>query len=162
MFNAEKQLHECQCNSGFFGNGTVCKPQQVFNGNFLVVNQGMATIKIPIDNSHEMAKPLKIHNFQIAVGISTDCHGGRIYWSDINGKSIQSFNYNGSDDKAFVHHDILSPEGISVDWVSRNVYWTDSKKDTIEVMNIDSMKRKAIVKNGLVNPRGIAVHPQRG
>ncbi|KAJ8949823.1 hypothetical protein NQ318_000521 [Aromia moschata] len=40
----------CQCNPGYVGNGTICREISRYEGNFLLVNQGMATLKIPPDS----------------------------------------------------------------------------------------------------------------
>ena len=116
-------------------------------------------------------------------GIDIDCHEGRVYWGDVNGQSIRSVAYDGSNSQTFLDsgnsiffklcnvlikiqlftlQDIGSPEGIAIDWSSRNMYWTDSSRDTIEVANLDSKIRRELFNTSLVNPRGIAVHPSRG
>lgn len=155
--------YECQCNEGFTGNGIVCKAISKYEGNFLLLNQGMATLRIPYNpTSSNPGQPIAIQYFQMAIGIDVDCLEGRVYWSDIAGQSIKSSKYDGTDVQNFLTTDIGSPEGISIDWVSRNVYWTDSTKDTLEVANLDNKLRKVIISEGLVNPRGVAVHPARG
>nr|CAI5831592.1 unnamed protein product [Callosobruchus analis] len=153
----------CQCNSGYVGNGTICKEISRHEGNFLLVNQGMATLRIPLDPTKTgIKKPVQVLAFQTAVGLDFDCLEGRFYWSDINGRAIRSALFNGSMKEDFISKAIGSPEGLAVDWVSRNIYWTDSTLDTIEVANLDSRRRRVLFDSGLVNPRGIAVHPQRG
>ncbi|KAK5643749.1 hypothetical protein RI129_007594 [Pyrocoelia pectoralis] len=153
----------CECQPGYTGNGTICKETPRPEGNFLFLNQGKATLRIPFDNTQKQsAKLTHINEFQTAVGLDIDCLVGRVYWSDIAGRAIKSSTYNGSAVADFVTIDVGSPEGISIDWVSRNVYWTDSTKDTIEVANIETKLRTTLFNTGLVNPRGIAVHPQRG
>ncbi|XP_031340654.1 nidogen-like [Photinus pyralis] len=158
--NAELK-YTCECQPGYTGNGTICKESPRPEGNFLFLNQGKATLRIPFDNA-QSAKLTHINAMQTAVGLDIDCLVGRVYWSDIIGGVIKSSTYNGSAVLDFVVDDVGSPEGISIDWVSRNVYWTDSTKDTIEVANIETKLRTTLFKTGLVNPRGIAVHPQRG
>ncbi|XP_030745606.1 nidogen-2 isoform X2 [Sitophilus oryzae] len=153
----------CQCNSGFVGSGEVCKEIVKNERNFLLVNQGMATLKIPLEPTKQNpGKPIQIKPYQTAVGLDIDCLEGRVYWSDISGRAIRSSLYNGSDKVDFINSGIGSPEGLAVDYVSRNIYWTDSMSDTIEVANLDSRRRRKLFSTALVNPRGIAVHPQRG
>ncbi|XP_046389156.1 nidogen-like isoform X2 [Ischnura elegans] len=153
----------CQCNDGYTGNGLHCKAVLKHEGNFLLVNQGMATLRLPFNPSPaKPGRPIQIQNFQMAIGIDVDCQEGRVYWSDIIGKTIKSSKYDGSDIQTFLDIDIGTPEGLSIDWVSRNIYWTDSNKGTIEVANLDSKIRTVLVEDGLVNPRGIAVHPSKG
>ncbi|KAK4886874.1 hypothetical protein RN001_003145 [Aquatica leii] len=153
----------CECQPGFMGNGTICTETPRPEGNFLFLNQGKATLKIPFENSAKnSAKLTYINEFQTAVGLDIDCLLGRVYWSDITGRVIKSAHYNGSGVVDFITNDIGSPEGLSIDWISRNIYWTDSTKDTIEVANIETNLRSTLFNTSLVNPRGIAVHPQRG
>lgn len=87
----------CQCQPGFSGNGTFCKEIPKQDGNFLFVNQGKATLRIPYDASQKhLAKLIYINEFQTAVGLDVDCTLGKVYWSDISGRVIKSSNYNGS------------------------------------------------------------------
>ncbi|KAG5890815.1 hypothetical protein JTB14_008256 [Gonioctena quinquepunctata] len=153
----------CRCNTGYIGNGTVCKEIFRNDGTFLLLNQGMATLRIPLDKSKSsVRRPIQVKAFQTAVGLDVDCLTGRVYWSDISGRAIRSAFVNGSGKVDFITKGIGSPEGLAIDWVSRNIYWTDSTLDTIEVANLDSKLRKTLFFGDLVNPRGIAVHPQRG
>ncbi|CAG9854211.1 unnamed protein product [Phyllotreta striolata] len=153
----------CQCNPGFIGNGSTCKEISRHEGNYLLLNQGMATLRVPLNPKQTRPrKPIQAKAFQTAVGLDVDCLEGRVYWSDISGRAIRSSLLNGTDKNNFVTQNIGSPEGLSIDWISRNVYWTDSTLDTIEVANIESKLRRTLFSTDLVNPRGIAVHPQRG
>ena len=139
-------------------------------GNFLLISHGMSILRAPIhpsSSSSSISRPIYVQVFQSAVGIDIDCHSGRVYWSDVNGRSLRSAKYDGSDVRTFLGADIGSPEGIAVDPSSRNIYWTDSSKDTIEVAHLDAgaggaPTRRVLIDTGLVNPRGIAVHPARG
>ncbi|XP_018565224.1 nidogen-2 [Anoplophora glabripennis] len=153
----------CQCSGGYVGNGTVCREISRHEGNFLLVNKGMATLKIPLEPTKTLTKKaVQVKGYQTAVGLDVDCMEGRIYWSDITGRAIRSALFDGSKKEDFIKDAIGSPEGLAVDWVSRNIYWTDSTNDTIEVANLDSKLRRTLFNTDLVNPRGIAVHPQRG
>lgn len=165
----------CQCNNGFVGNGSVCVQNQRHDGNFLLLNQGMATLRIPFDKPNQgsssnnnnnqglQGKPIQIKYFQTAVGLDIDCVEGRLFWSDVSGMAIRSANYNGSGKSDFITAGIGSPEGLSVDWISRNIYWTDATKDTIEVASLGpNSRRRILFDTDLINPRGIVVHPQRG
>ncbi|XP_066245508.1 nidogen [Euwallacea similis] len=158
-----RQKYVCQCNRGYVGNGVVCKEVSRDDGNFLLLNQGWATHRIPMEpNRRDPGKPIQIKNYQTAVGLDIDCLEGRFYWSDISLNAIRSARYNGTDITDFITFEIKSPEGLAIDWVSRNIYWTDSTLETIEVANLDSKRRRKLFSTGLENPRGIAVHPQRG
>ncbi|XP_046738745.1 nidogen isoform X3 [Diprion similis] len=152
----------CVCNAGFTGNGADCQTIPQYDSNILLINQGMAMLKIPFfPTPNNPGSPIAITSSQMAVGLDIDCSAGRTYWSDISGNKISSMMYNGSDSKVFVT-DVSAAEGIAIDWVSRNAFWTDSNKGTLEVANLDTKKRKILISEGLVNPRGIAAHPYRG
>ncbi|XP_043265975.1 nidogen isoform X2 [Colletes gigas] len=152
----------CVCNEGYTGDGADCKPQPKHESNFLLVNQGMATLRIPSVATYDTpGTPIYIEYKQMAVAIDIDCLNGKAYSSDITGSRIIELTYNGSMAETFLPK-VSSPEGLTVDWVSRNIFWTDSGKTTVEVANLETKKRKVLVSDGLVYPRGIAVHPYRG
>lgn len=93
----------CQCGAGYTGNGTFCRRNPTHEGNFLLVNQGMATLKIPFEPSKKnLGKPIQIKLFQTAVGLEIDCYEGRVYWSDISGMAIRSSAYNSSGKADFI------------------------------------------------------------
>ncbi|XP_043521391.1 nidogen isoform X5 [Frieseomelitta varia] len=159
---AGENQFSCVCNEGFTGDGINCEPRPKHEANFLLVNQGMATLRIPFAPTHENSgSPIYIAYTQMAIAIDIDCMNGKAYSSDITGNRIIELTYNGSMAETFLPK-VSSPEGLTVDWVSRNIFWTDSGKTTVEVANLETKKRKVLVSDGLVNPRGIAVHPYRG
>ncbi|XP_012343370.1 nidogen isoform X2 [Apis florea] len=150
----------CVCNEGFAGDGTNCKSRPKHEANFLLVNQGMATLRIPFAPTYEdPGTPIYIAYMQMAIAIDIDCMNGKAYSSDISGNRIIELTYNGSMAETFLPK-VSNPEGLAIDWVSRNIFWTG--KTTVEVANLETKKRKVLVSDGLVNPRGIAVHPYRG
>ncbi|XP_071566950.1 nidogen isoform X3 [Temnothorax nylanderi] len=152
----------CVCNEGFVGDGINCKHRPRHDSNFLLVNQGMATHRIPfVPTQQNPGNPIYIAYTQMAIALDIDCLGGKAYSSDITGNRLVELSYNGSMAETFIPK-VSSPEGLSVDWVSRNIFWTDSGKTTVEVASLVTKKRKVLVSDGLVNPRGIAVHPYRG
>ncbi|KAG4067397.1 hypothetical protein HA402_011951, partial [Bradysia odoriphaga] len=149
---------QCVCQVGFIGNGSVCSKPPSLESGFLLLSQGVATVRIPFDGKR--GQPVSMSN--MAIGLDKDCSQGRVYWSDISNKQIVSVKYDGTDRQIFIKDDILSPEGIAVDWINRRLYWTDSTKDTIEVASLDDPKlRTVVVRKHLVNPRGLAVDPHQ-
>lgn len=100
--NAERK-YICECQPGYVGNGTVCRPSPKHEGNFLLLNQGKATLRIPFDASkRNLAKLTHINEYQTAVGLDIDCLVGRVYWSDISRRVIKSSAYNGSNVTDFI------------------------------------------------------------
>lgn len=157
---AGENQYACVCNEGFVGDGTNCKSRPKHEANFLLVNQGMATLRIPFAPTYEdPGSPIYIAYMQMAIAIDIDCMNGKAYSSDISGNRIIELTYNGSMAETFLPK-VSNPEGLAIDWVSRNIFWTG--KTTVEVANLETKKRKVLVSDGLVNPRGIAVHPYRG
>lgn len=77
----------CVCNEGFTGDGTNCEQRPKHEANFLLVNQGMATLRIPFAPTHEdLGSPIYIAYTQMAIAIDIDCMNGKAYSSDITGK----------------------------------------------------------------------------
>lgn len=75
------------CNEGFIGDGTNCKSRPKHEANFLLVNQGMATLRIPFAPTYEdPGSPIYIAYMQMAIAIDIDCMNGKAYSSDISGK----------------------------------------------------------------------------
>lgn len=153
----------CVCRDNFLGDGHSCEPIPSFSGDFLILSQGMALMKVPFDASaSKMGTPILVKPFQTATGVDTDCLRGQIYYTDTTGKAIRRANYDGSEAEVFLDRETDFPEGLAVDWVARNLYWTDSGKRTIEVANLDTKTRATLFDERLTNPRGIAVHPTMG
>lgn len=91
------ELGYCECNPGYAGNGSYCKLIPKHDGNFLLLNQGMATLRVPFNPTpRNPGRPIQIQYYQMAIGLDIDCYEGRVYWSDITGKAIKSSAYNGT------------------------------------------------------------------
>lgn len=57
----------------------------------------MATVRVPFEpSSRDPGRPIHISYYQMAIGLDIDCQDGRVFWSDITGKTIKSSNYDGS------------------------------------------------------------------
>ncbi|KAL7032364.1 hypothetical protein ACKWTF_007298 [Chironomus riparius] len=149
--------YQCVCNQGFIGNGSICTQPPKHETGFLIVSQGVATVKVSLSANK---RSVPVSTAMMAIGVDKDCAEGRVYWSDISAKAIFSAKYDGTDKKPFINENIMSPEGVAVDWIGRKLYWTDSAKDTIEVASLEnSTLRSVLINRELVNPRGIAVDP---
>lgn len=83
------QQYACLCNEGFVGDGMTCKSRPRHPANFLLVNQGMATHRIPFFSSNSNSgAPINIAYSQMAIALDIDCLNGKAYSSDITGKEI--------------------------------------------------------------------------
>uniref|UniRef100_A0A182JJM2 Nidogen n=1 Tax=Anopheles atroparvus TaxID=41427 RepID=A0A182JJM2_ANOAO len=148
--------YQCICKDGFLGNGSVCNTAHRLDDGFLLISQGVANIRVPLNGGRSFPVTMAF----MSIGLDRDCAEGRIYWSDIAAQQILSAKYDGTDQKPFITKDIISPEGVAVDWISRRLYWADSEKDTIEVASLENPDvRTVLISKYLVNPRGIAVDP---
>ncbi|CAH1396121.1 unnamed protein product [Nezara viridula] len=155
----ETYTYNCQCNEGFFGNGSYCKAINKQEEEFLLLNKGRSTIRLPFQPfGRNMGIPIQMSGNQ-AIGIAIDCLEGRVYSSILNQK-IKSFKYDGSDSKDFVISGVKSTEGLAIDWINRVLYWTESNPPTINSASLDDKQINNVITSGLDNPRGIAVHPQ--
>ena len=148
------------CKPMFLGDGFECTPAPRFEGNFMLVAQGMMIFKVPF--SGKKSKPINIESSQVASGIDIDCMKGQMYWTDTTNRQIKRANIDGKKSETFLSGNMRFPEGIAIDWVSRNVYWTDPGIHTIEVANLDDKTRYTLLEDDLESPRGIAVHPGMG
>lgn len=87
----------CECNPGFRGNGTFCQKILKKESNFLLLNQGMATLRIPFEpSSTNPGRPIQLTYYQMVIGLDIDCSAARVYWSDITNRVIKSSNYDGT------------------------------------------------------------------
>lgn len=76
----------CVCNDGFFGDGHNCRPAPKQETNFLLVNQGMATHKVPFYSSlNKPGNSVLIAFSQMAVALDIDCPKKRVFLSDVSG-----------------------------------------------------------------------------
>jgi len=152
--------HGCRCKNNFFGDGLSCEPTPRYEGNFLILAQGMALVKVPF--SGRGSKPINVNSKQNAAGVDIDCSRGKVYWTDTNNKVINVANIDGSQPNLFIADGFKVPEGLAVDWVSRNMYVTDPGLDFIEVINLDNKLRHRLIEDKIDSPRGIALHPAIG
>ncbi|XP_050738868.1 nidogen-like isoform X2 [Eriocheir sinensis] len=155
--------YKCQCQKGFTGDGLTCQEAANHEKDILLLNQGLAVLRMPVDPQGGRSYIIHFEAFMTAVGADIDCLAGRFYWTDVRSSSIRSSKYDGTERRPMVTQgNIGFPEDIAVDWVSKNIYWTDSSNDVVSVASIEDGKQLTVIKDGLVNPRGIAVHPGYG
>ncbi|XP_029697135.1 low-density lipoprotein receptor-related protein 5 isoform X2 [Takifugu rubripes] len=92
----------------------------------------------------------------------------RIYWTDIQAKTITRAYMNGSSVEHVIEYGLDYPEGMAVDWMGRNIYWADTGTNRIEVARLDGRYRQVLVckdldnLRSLDNPRSLALDPASG
>lgn len=148
MFNLadSSRNFKCQCNAGYIGNGSVCKEIFRHEEKFLLVNQGMATLRIPLEDSKlSTRKPIQIKPYQTAVGLDIDCLEGRVYWSDVSGRAIRSALFNGSNKIDFMKEGKKSTEILEIldkgnehDKVTNRMFKYDPKNQN-EIMLLEKI-----------------------
>lgn len=82
---------------------------------------------------------------------------GRIYWSDIELKTISRAFLNGSGLEVVVEFGLDFPKGLAVDWRAGNLYWSDAGTGRIEVARLDGSSRRVVVWRGLESPECLLV-----
>ncbi|XP_031435769.1 nidogen-2 isoform X4 [Clupea harengus] len=105
---------------------------------------------------------LQLHG-SIVVGVAHDCQEGKVYWTDIAGRTINRASLvAGSEPEVLINTDLTSPEGLALDVVRRKMFWVDSTMDKIETSNLDGTGRRVLFDKDLVNPRAIIVDSSSG
>ncbi len=118
---------------------------------------GRLSLKPGIQNDYTLPLP----DVSDASALDFDRTDGRIYWSDIEDKTISRAHLNGSGVEVVVRHGLDFPDGLAVDWNAGNVYWTDMKLNRIEVCRKDGSFRRVLVWRDLIRPSSIALDPGR-
>ena len=97
------------------------------------------------------------------VAVDFDFKEDRLYFADVNAKTIYRAYINGSSTKeTIIKHDSMGLEGLAVDWVGRKLYWLDRHSKHVEVSELDGTHRKTLKADGISDPRAIVVHPGAG
>ncbi|XP_078114054.1 low-density lipoprotein receptor-related protein 5 [Sander vitreus] len=117
-------------------------------------------------NSNDVAIPLT--GVKEASALDFDVSERRIYWTDIQAKTISRAYMNGSSVEHVIEFGLDYPEGMAVDWMGRNIYWADTGTNRIEVARLDGQYRQVLVckdlenPRSLDNPRSLALDPANG
>uniref|UniRef100_A0A0P5A089 receptor protein-tyrosine kinase n=1 Tax=Daphnia magna TaxID=35525 RepID=A0A0P5A089_9CRUS len=97
------------------------------------------------------------------VAIDFDFREDRLYFADVNAKTIYRTFVNGTSTKeTVIKQNVRELEGLAVDWVGRKLYWLDREMKHLEVSELDGTRQKTLKTDDIKNPRAIAVHPGVG
>uniref|UniRef100_A0A3P9A7N8 Nidogen 2a (osteonidogen) n=1 Tax=Esox lucius TaxID=8010 RepID=A0A3P9A7N8_ESOLU len=136
------------------------------SGTFLLYAQGQQIGALPLKGTHmdlERSSTLLALHGSIVVGIDYDCREGKVYWTDLAGRTINRAKMEpGAEPETLINTGLTSPEGLAVDVQRRAMFWVDSTPDKIERANLDGSGRKTIFDTDLVNPRAIIVDSSTG
>ncbi|KAM9425856.1 low-density lipoprotein receptor-related protein 2 [Pholidichthys leucotaenia] len=161
--------YHCKCAPGYIRepDGRTCRqnsgiaPYLLYSNRYYIRN--MTT-----DGSH---LSIVLQGLSNVVGLDYDHYEKRLYWLDAGTGKIERMNFDGSDRKMLVDHNIAGAEGLAVDWVGRKLYWTDSYYGSVHVMELDGRNQKRLLsgqfKEGndsyvISQPRAVAVNPKFG
>ncbi|MEQ2285747.1 hypothetical protein AMECASPLE_035063, partial [Ameca splendens] len=117
-------------------------------------------------NSNDVAIPLT--GVKEASALDFDVSERRIYWTDIQAKTISRAYMNGSSVEHVIEFGLDYPEGMAIDWMGHNIYWADTGTNRIEVARLDGQYRQVLVCKDLDNPRlldnprSLALDPAHG
>ena len=87
--------------------------------------------------------------------------GGKIYWTNPDGDSIQRANLDGSGVENLVTG-LPGPSGLALDPDGGKMYWTDLISDKIQRANLDGSGVEDLVTTGLLFAVGLALDPDGG
>ena len=152
---------KCACPNGFELSGQdqkFCVQPEAF---LLYVSQGdiyRSSIKALNNNGPSVI----VNGVTSAAAIDGDFNERRMYWTDVEEKTISRSFINGTGSEILVEFGLESPENIAIDWMSKNMYWTDSSLSRIEVSRMDGSSRRVLIWDVLNTPMSIAVDPGFG
>ncbi|XP_074659791.1 low-density lipoprotein receptor-related protein 6-like [Tubulanus polymorphus] len=128
---------------------------------FLLFSQRSDIRRISLETNHnDVVIPLA--RVKDAMALDFDIDDNRIYWTDLQLKSISRAFINGSALETVIQFGLEFPEGMAVDWVAHNLYWADMSTKRIEVARLDGSSRRVIIWRDLEDPRSLALDPPQG
>lgn len=165
---ATPEGHRCTCPDGLHGgqvyeldaDGETCVVPDAFL--LYTREDAIGRMSLRPGAGEDSSAVLPVLGVREASALDFDRSDGRIYWSDIDAKTISRSHLNGSGAEAVVRHGLDFPDGLAVDWNAGNLYWTDMGLDRIEVCRTDGSSRRVLVWEDLVKPSSIAVNPADG
>lgn len=112
-------------------------------------------ISIERETGEDILIPLK--GVAEASALDYDRLDGRIYWSDMELKTISRAFLNGSALEVVVEFGLDYPRGLAVDWMAGNLYWADAGTGRVEVARLDGSSRRVLVWRELDSPECLVV-----
>uniref|UniRef100_A0ACB8ESL4 Uncharacterized protein n=1 Tax=Sphaerodactylus townsendi TaxID=933632 RepID=A0ACB8ESL4_9SAUR len=101
----------------------------------------------------------------IIFSIDYDLVDQKIFWMDLNAKSIKWMNTKTKERGSLVKG--IRSDCIAVDWIGRNLYWTDGTAGQILATKLNGTWRRnpeytVVLEEDLDQPRSLALHPLDG
>jgi len=116
-------------------------------------------ISIERETGEDILIPLK--GVAEASALDYDRRDGRIYWSDVELKTISRAFLNGSSLEVVVEFGLDYPRGLAVDWQAGNFYWADAGTGRVEVAQLDGSHRRVLVWKDLDSPECLVIDWKR-
>ena len=149
----------CECPSGYElskSNGVTCIVPEAF---MLYVSEGdISRTSILTQNHGDFVLP--IHDVKNASSVDFHPKEKRIFWTDLDERSISRAFVNGSEKEVIVEFGLDAPKGIAVDRTNGNVYWCDPGLHRIEVANSDGSARRVLIWRDLRQPEHVVLNPK--
>nr|CAD7429100.1 unnamed protein product [Timema monikensis] len=158
--------HTCVCNQGYVGDGSKCKAASKYEGNFLLVSQGMATLRIPFKpKGRDVPRPISIQYFQMAIGgspegVSVDWVSRNLYWTDSSKDTLEVAGLDSQLRKTLVTEGLVNPRGVVVHPTRGKVFWSDWNREApkLEWANQDGSGRAVFLEGpALQLPNSLAI-----
>ncbi|XP_022106372.1 low-density lipoprotein receptor-related protein 6-like [Acanthaster planci] len=128
---------------------------------FLLFSLASDIRRISLETNHNDVE-IPLTGVKEAGALDFDINDNRIYWSDMDAKTISRAFLNGSGIENVIEFGLSFPEGMAIDWVAHNIYFSDTGTDRIEVARLDGSARRVLVWERVQSPRSIALHPSEG
>ncbi|XP_013792157.1 stabilin-2-like, partial [Limulus polyphemus] len=105
-YDSSSNRYQCKCNPGYSGDGKSCQLEEAtpkFEGESLLFAQGMSLLQMPFNPTrNNPGKLVLMEPYQTAIGVTTDCQKGHVYWTDVAHRVIRRANYDGSNSEVFI------------------------------------------------------------
>ncbi|XP_044749052.1 low-density lipoprotein receptor-related protein 4 [Coccinella septempunctata] len=152
--------YTCACPTGILLKKNSTKICENSPSTFILVSTRFAISRISLDTADAWDYTLPIKNLNEAYDLDFHWTHKKIYYNDLEKKTIRSINMNDLSDVKDVIK--TATNGITVDWIADNIYWTNSEKKTIEVARLDGSYSKTVIGGNLQDPHSVAVFPRKG
>ncbi|XP_053401221.1 uncharacterized protein LOC123549544 [Mercenaria mercenaria] len=90
-------------------------------------------------------------------GLTVDWVSRHIYWTDLERKTIEVSNYDGSARRIIVSSDLKTPRAIVASPIYGYIFWADQRNHRIERAWLDGSHRRTVVKSSSYFPNQLAI-----
>ncbi|XP_060601666.1 uncharacterized protein LOC132754927 [Ruditapes philippinarum] len=98
-----------------------------------------------------------VHDVGEVNGLTVDWVSRHIYWTDLERKTVEVANYDGSSRRVIVSSDLKSPRAIVASPIYGYIFWADQRNHRIERAWLDGSHRRTVVKSSSYFPNQLAI-----